>query len=40
MGQQEKDDLINTFKALDKDGDGTLSRTELIEGYKKTNMNM
>jgi Ca2+-binding EF-hand superfamily protein len=28
-------DLINTFKAFDKNGNGTISREELFEGYKE-----
>ena len=33
MGKQEKDELQQTFMALDKNADGKLSRGELIEGY-------
>ena len=33
--QTEKDDLLKTFEQLDKDGDGVLSKEELIEGYMK-----
>lgn len=40
MNQNERVNLINTFKALDKDGDGTLSRTELVEGFKNIKMNI
>lgn len=40
MSQNEKLNLINTFKALDKDGDGTLSRKELVEGFKNINMSV
>jgi calcium-dependent protein kinase len=31
--KKEKDDLERTFKAMDKNSDGQLSREELIEGY-------
>jgi calcium-dependent protein kinase len=27
--------LLNTFKAFDKNGNGTISREELYEGYKE-----
>lgn len=33
--QEEKDELRNTFKSLDKDGSGTLTKEELIQGYLK-----
>lgn len=32
LTQNEKEELHNTFKALDKDGDSKLSLDELIEG--------
>lgn len=35
MGKKEKEDLQQTFTALDKNADGKLSREELIEGYQK-----
>jgi Ca2+-binding EF-hand superfamily protein len=34
MTQNEAQDLENAFNMLDKDGSGTLSKEELIEGYK------
>ncbi len=34
--KEEKNELLKTFQALDKNGDGVLSRQELLEGYKKT----
>jgi calcium-dependent protein kinase len=33
--ESEKKELSETFKALDRDGNGVLSREELIEGYVK-----
>jgi len=33
--EQEKKELEKTFQSLDKDGNGVLSRSELIEGYIK-----
>lgn len=30
--QAEKEELLNTFKSLDANGDGQLSRKELIDG--------
>ena len=35
LGKKEKEELQLTFTALDKNGDGKLSRAELIEGYTK-----
>jgi calcium-dependent protein kinase len=32
---KEKDELFEAFKAMDKDGNGILTREELIEGYTK-----
>ena len=34
--KEEKNDLMKTFKMLDKNGDGKLTRDELMEGYNKT----
>ncbi len=31
----EKDELQRTFQSLDKDGNGVLTKEELIEGYRK-----
>lgn len=36
ISDQEKKNLIQTFKALDTNGDGYLSREEIKSGYKKT----
>ena len=33
--KEEQDRLYKSFKALDKNSDGKISREELIEGYKK-----
>lgn len=33
--KEEKEELLRTFRALDLNSDGLLSREELIEGYKK-----
>jgi len=33
MNKKEKDELQQTFMALDKNADGKLSREELVEGY-------
>lgn len=30
--QQERDELQKTFQSLDKDGNGILTRDELVEG--------
>ena len=31
VGQQDKEDLMKHFQALDKDGDGIISKDELID---------
>jgi len=33
--RDEKEDLLKQFKALDANGDGMLSREELINGFSK-----
>jgi calcium-dependent protein kinase len=33
LGKNERDELQQTFMALDKNADGKLSREELIDGY-------
>jgi len=33
--RDEKEDLLKQFKALDENGDGMLSREELINGFSK-----
>eukprot|EP01015_Nassula_variabilis_P004025 TRINITY_DN1276_c0_g1_i1.p1 TRINITY_DN1276_c0_g1~~TRINITY_DN1276_c0_g1_i1.p1 ORF type:complete len:159 (-),score=26.13 TRINITY_DN1276_c0_g1_i1:118-594(-) len=33
--QEEKNDLLKIFSAFDKNGDGLLSKEELIEGYQR-----
>lgn len=35
MSHKEKENLTSIFFALDKDGDGTLTKEELMEGYAK-----
>ena len=32
VSQQEKEELMKSFKSLDKDSDGKITRQELIEG--------
>merc|ERR1712226_295665 len=36
--KEEKNELIKTFKALDANGDGKLTREELMAGYKQKNI--
>jgi len=33
--KKEQEELVNTFKAFDKNGNGTISKDELYEGYKE-----
>lgn len=33
--KEEKEELLKTFKALDKNSDGVLTKAELMEGYKR-----
>jgi calcium-dependent protein kinase len=33
--KKEQEELYNTFKALDKNGDGRISKDELIIGYRR-----
>lgn len=32
--KKEQEELIKTFKSFDKNGNGTISKEELIEGFK------
>lgn len=34
--KEEKDELLKSFKKLDTNGDGVLSKEELIAGYSET----
>lgn len=38
--KDERRELINTFKALDTNNDGVLSKDELLEGFKKIDTNL
>lgn len=38
--KEEQDRLYKSFKALDKNSDGKISKEELIEGYKQIYKNM
>ena len=35
LTKEEKDEMIELFKEIDKNGDGQLSKDELLEGYEK-----
>lgn len=35
MNSDEKAKLLQTFRALDLNGDGTLTKEELIQGYRR-----
>lgn len=32
--EEEKRDLDKIFKAIDRDGDGSLSKSEILKGYE------
>lgn len=36
MTKEEKNEMLEIFQSLDKNGDGVLSREEIFEGYKNT----
>lgn len=38
--KEERRELINSFKALDTNGDGVLSKDELLEGFRKIDTNL
>lgn len=33
--KEDKEELLKTFQSLDKNGDGVLSKKELLDGYRK-----
>jgi len=35
LSQKEKENLSKIFKAFDKNGDGKLSKQEIMEGYEE-----
>lgn len=35
MSKEEKEQLEKIFKAIDKNGDGHLSKEEILEGYEE-----
>ena len=35
MSKSEKESLSKIFKAIDKDGDGKLSKSEIMAGYER-----
>jgi len=34
VSAQDKEEMMHTFKSLDKDGDGKLTKEELVDGIK------
>jgi len=32
--KKEQEELYKTFKSMDKNGDGTITKEEFLEGYK------